>query len=112
MLFEKEQSAAEIADHHTDDRVIDRIAGADGINVDFRAGQLVAYFGEHAGAVIEEDCELFCDLHTCLELEGFTAKKTTASMDCTLSDANRLGEWENQNQNSCLRELAQIHLGW
>ena len=55
---ENHEGLGRVAYDHTNDGVIDRIGGGEGVNVDLRGGELAADAREGAGSISEEDGEL------------------------------------------------------
>ena len=55
---EDHEGLGRVAHDHTDDGVIDRVGGGEGVNVDLRGGELAADARESAGPVAEENGEL------------------------------------------------------
>ncbi len=70
MLLENVQGLAVVAGHDADNTMVHRIACGDGVDVDFGFSEGVGKASEGAGAIIQEDRELFGEVHSSRMVTG------------------------------------------
>src|ERR1022692_2077687 len=63
MLLEEVQRPPVVAHDQANDTVVHRITRSDGVDVDLGLSEGVQNARQRAGPVVQEDCQLFCDLH-------------------------------------------------
>ena len=56
MFLKQDERLARVAENHSNDAMIDRVAGRYGVNIDFGGSQGVADPGQSSGTVIEKEC--------------------------------------------------------